>query len=143
MDTYRKLLVAIDLVADSRQVLQAAVDMAEHQAVDITVLHVTQRAASIYGQAVNERIHIKDNQQRESLFAQVAELTEQVGLGREHIRISFGQPVTEIINMARKEQSDLIIIGSHGRHGVKLLLGGTANAVLHHAPCDVLAVRIT
>jgi universal stress protein A len=37
---------------------------------------------------------------------------------------------------------DLIVIGSHGREGIQRLLGSTANAVLHGAPCDVLAVRI-
>ena len=37
---------------------------------------------------------------------------------------------------------DLIVIGSHGRHGLALLLGSTANSVLHHARCDVLAVRL-
>jgi universal stress protein A len=36
----------------------------------------------------------------------------------------------------------LIVVGSHGRHGVRLLLGSTANGILHHAKCDVLAVRI-
>jgi universal stress protein A len=37
---------------------------------------------------------------------------------------------------------DLIIIGSHGRHGIRILLGSTANAILHSAKCDVLAVRV-
>ena len=34
------------------------------------------------------------------------------------------------------------MVGSHGRHGLALLLGSTANDVLHGAPCDVLAVRL-
>ncbi|MEO1899758.1 MAG: universal stress protein, partial [Methylococcales bacterium] len=38
---------------------------------------------------------------------------------------------------------DLIVVGSHGRHGLALLLGSTANGVLHHAVCDVLAVRLS
>ena len=38
--------------------------------------------------------------------------------------------------------ADLIVIGSHGRHGLALLLGSTANGVLHGAPCDVLAIRV-
>ncbi|WP_292363901.1 universal stress protein, partial [Methylophaga sp. UBA1464] len=37
---------------------------------------------------------------------------------------------------------DLIVVGSHGRKGIKMLLGSTANAILHHARCDVLAVRL-
>jgi len=48
----------------------------------------------------------------------------------------------EIIKIAEENNVDLIIVGSHGRHGLALLLGSTANGVLHHAKCDVLAVRI-
>jgi universal stress protein A len=47
-----------------------------------------------------------------------------------------------ILGAAKDHQVDLIVVGSHGRHGLALLLGSTANAVLHGAPCDVLAVRI-
>lgn len=36
----------------------------------------------------------------------------------------------------------MIVVGSHGRHGLALLLGSTANDVLHGAPCDVLAVSL-
>ncbi len=47
-----------------------------------------------------------------------------------------------ILDAAREHGVDLIVVGSHGRHGLALLLGSTANAVLHGAPCDVLAVRL-
>jgi len=53
-----------------------------------------------------------------------------------------GHAATQILQLAEDKQVDLIVIGSHGRHGWKLLLGSTANAVLHEAKCDVLAVRI-
>ena len=38
--------------------------------------------------------------------------------------------------------ADVIVVGSHGRHGIALLLGSTANGVLHGATTDVLAVRV-
>ena len=53
-----------------------------------------------------------------------------------------GNTKREILNMAEEENVDLIVIGSHGRSGIQLLLGSTANTVLHGAPCDVLAVRV-
>ena len=43
---------------------------------------------------------------------------------------------------SRTSAVDLIVVGSHGRHGLALLLGSTADAVLHHAKCDVMAVRL-
>ena len=48
----------------------------------------------------------------------------------------------EIHTLANEINTDLIVIGTHGRSGLKLLLGSTANSVLHSAKQDVLAVRI-
>ena len=50
--------------------------------------------------------------------------------------------IREAHKTAREQGADLIIVGSHGRHGLALLLGSTANGVLHGASCDVLAVRV-
>ena len=60
----------------------------------------------------------------------------------EQRHLAYGQPRQEIHRLAEEQQCDLIIVGSHGRHGLALLLGSTANDVLHGAPCDVLAVRL-
>jgi universal stress protein A len=53
-----------------------------------------------------------------------------------------GNTRREILRVAEENGVDLIVLGSHGRQGIQLLLGSTANAVLHGAPCDVLAVRV-
>jgi universal stress protein A len=55
--------------------------------------------------------------------------------------VSLGAPKQEIVDFARAQGIDLIVLGSHGRHGLARLLGSTASAVLNHAHCDVLAVR--
>jgi len=44
--------------------------------------------------------------------------------------------------LAEKINADLIVLGTHGRHGLGLMLGSTANAVLHGAPCNVLTVMV-
>ena len=48
----------------------------------------------------------------------------------------------EIHSKAEEIGADLIVVGSHGRYGLALLMGSTANGVLHGATCDVLAVRV-
>jgi universal stress protein A len=63
-------------------------------------------------------------------------------LGDEQRHLAYGQPRQEIHRLAEEQGCDLIVVGSHGRHGLALLLGSTANDVLHGAPCDVLAVRL-
>ena len=56
--------------------------------------------------------------------------------------ILHGVPFYEIIQFARKERIDLIILGSHGRTGLKqVLFGHTAEKVVKKAPCPVLTVR--
>ncbi|MFW5825636.1 MAG: universal stress protein, partial [Marinobacter sp.] len=47
-----------------------------------------------------------------------------------------------IHQLSEDKDVDLVVVGSHGRKGFQLLLGSTANGVLHGARCDVLAVRI-
>ena len=54
----------------------------------------------------------------------------------------FGRPESELQRAAEAKGADVIVVGSHGRHGLALLLGSTANGVLHGATCDVLAVRV-
>jgi len=44
--------------------------------------------------------------------------------------------------LAKEQGCDLIVVGSHGRHGLALLLGSTANDVLHARRRDVLAVKL-
>jgi len=61
---------------------------------------------------------------------------------KENSHLTYGQPRQEIHHLAKEHGCDLIVVGSHGRHGLALLLGSTANDVLHGAPCDVLAVKL-
>jgi universal stress protein A len=60
----------------------------------------------------------------------------------DHQHLIFGRPEAEIHRVAEELEADLIVVGSHGRHGLALLLGSTANGVLHGAKTDVLAVRV-
>lgn len=57
-------------------------------------------------------------------------------------RVESGNVKAEIMRVAREQQVDLIVIGSHERHGLSILLNLTEDTVLHAAPCDVLAVRL-
>jgi nucleotide-binding universal stress UspA family protein len=57
--------------------------------------------------------------------------------------IRDGHPRTGIVDEARKWRADLIVLGSHGRTGLKrLLLGSVAASVVGHAPCSVEVVRL-
>jgi len=68
-------------------------------------------------------------------------LVKRLNITEQDLHIPVGHTSDEILTFAEKENVDLIITGSHGVHGLQLLLGSTANAILHGAKCDVLAVR--
>jgi len=73
----------------------------------------------------------------------IRERAATFGIDPERVALRIGRPAAEIRAQAEHLKADLIVIGSHGRHGLpSVLLGSTANGVLHGAPCDVLTVRI-
>jgi nucleotide-binding universal stress UspA family protein len=58
-------------------------------------------------------------------------------------RVIHGDPRIVLEETARSEQADLVVVGSHGRSGIKkLLLGSVAAHVMTHAPCPVLVIRV-
>ena len=142
MGTYNKILVAIDLSYEAEQVLQAAADIAVDNKAQISIIHVADNPVTPYSQWSDYVVPFSEAQVREALFSKLADIVENVGLSRSLITIDFGRPIDVIIDRADKDQADLIVVGSHGRHGITVLLGSTANGVLHHANCDVLAVRV-
>lgn len=73
---------------------------------------------------------------------QLSALAKKLGVPDERVWVEMGSPKFEINRIAVENTVDLIVVGSHGRHGLALLLGSTSNGVLHHAQCDVLAIRL-
>ena len=69
---------------------------------------------------------------------QMAALGERMGVGAENRHIELGTTGRTILRFASDLDVDLIILGSHGRHGLAVLLGSTARSVLNGASCDVL-----
>ena len=133
MAAYKKILIAVDISGETEQVLESATDIAEQNNAEIIVLHVAETPVSPYSQWSDYIVPISEMQLQEALFSQLSELVENAGLSKSLIHI---------VEQAEKNEVDLIVMGTHGRHGLKRLLGSTANGVLHHTNCDVLAVRI-
>ena len=142
MTAYRKVLVAVDSSDEAIQVLQAANALPDIADAEIFVLHVAEHPQAAYGQWL-VYLPINEGQLQEKLLERLNERVTKSGLKVTNSRVEFGRAIDEILVTAKNQGVDLIVIGSHGRHGIKLLLGSTANGVLHRAECDVLAVRIS
>jgi universal stress protein A len=73
---------------------------------------------------------------------QMEVLGNRLGIESADRHIEIGGTGHTILRLASALGTDLIVLGSHGRHGLSVLLGSTARTVLNGAGCDVLAVRI-
>ena len=52
-----------------------------------------------------------------------------------------GDPADALIQAAKEQSADIIVLGSRGMRGARRVLGSVPNKVSHHAPCDVLIVQ--
>lgn len=137
---YKKILIAVDVHADYQQILQRGLDVADAVS-DITLLHVTPPEVyfSPYGVAAPGNLV---NDARQKAEDKLAEVAAAHGIERHQTQVNIGHASDEIHSLAEEIGADLIVIGTHGQRGLRLLLGSTANAVLHGVSCDVLVVRV-
>lgn len=142
MSQYQTILLAIDLTDEADFVAQKAISLAGTGKADIHIIHVIEPISFAYGGDIPMDFStIQDDIQRQA-EQQLSELANRYKIPADHQHIAMGRPETEIHQLSEKISADIIVIGSHGRHGLALLLGSTANGVLHGAKCDVLAVRV-
>ncbi len=142
MSQYQNILVAIDLSDDSTAVVQRGRAIAAHNGAQLHLVHVIEPLSFAYGgdipmdfSGIQEEIHQQATQQ-------MRRFAESNKIDVPHQHLVLGKPEVEIHATARDLGTDLIVVGSHGRHGLALLMGSTANGVMHGAQCDVLAVRV-
>lgn len=138
----RRILLPIDFSKNARQALCYAIPLAAQFGAHITLLHVV--APVIYPTemaivVMNEKITV--NASRRHLAEFVGKFIPEKLLGK--IIVRGGQPYFEIAEAAREMKADLIVLTTHGYTGIqRVLLGGTAERIVRHAPCPVLTIRI-
>jgi universal stress protein A len=141
MSEYNTILVAIDLSSEAELVARKAAAFAQSAGGELHMVHVVEPVNFAYGGDIPiDFSNIQDEIQKQA-EAQLAQLATSLGTPCQQHLVA-GRAEVEIHALADKIGADLIVVGSHGRHGLALLLGSTANSVLHGAKCDVLAVRV-
>ncbi|MEQ4312961.1 universal stress protein [Pseudomonas syringae] len=140
---YQHIVVAIDLTDECDPVIRRASMLADASGAKFSVVHIVEPLAMAFGGDVPMDLSQLQQQQIDQAKEKLGKLKlkyPQIKDDQSHL--VFGQPRQEIHRLAKSQGCDLIVVGSHGRHGLALLLGSTANDVLHGAPCDVLAVSL-
>jgi universal stress protein A len=141
MGEYNTILVAVDLSSEAELVARKAATLAQGTGAKLHMVHVVEPVNFAYGGDVPIDFSTIQDEIQKQAETQLAQLATTVGIPCERHLVA-GRAEVEIHALADKIGADLIVLGSHGRHGLALLLGSTANSVLHGAKCDVLAVRV-
>lgn len=143
MKHYDKILLAVELDSDcDEEPIKKAQELQKEFNANLYLVHAIEHMSSYgaaYGVAAGADI---EEMLLENAQESMRKVASKVGVSDENQIIKVGPARTIILEEAEKLGADLIVVGSHGRHGIRLLLGSTANAVLHGALCDVLAVRV-
>lgn len=142
---FSRILIPTDFSQPSRHAFAYAVDLNRLFGARLYLVHVMQDFTEFseynLSPTILPQLYLEFEQNATN------KLEEMVGLmvpGNMHCDtyILHGVPFYEIIQFARAEQVDLIVVGSHGRTGLKhVLFGHTAEKVVKKAPCPVLSVR--
>jgi universal stress protein A len=145
MKNYQHILIAADFSEHSQQVINRAQQIAERCQGKLSICHIIENvpiADFAYEPMISIDLDMRDAM-LDSGKKNIADIAQKFDIPTENQWVEFGSPSLNVVSLAKEHGVDLIVVGSHGRHGIKLLLGSTANGVLHHALCDVLAVRLT
>jgi universal stress protein A len=143
---YGHILAAVDQSEEAEAVVDRARKLADHHKARLSLCSVVKPLTHVYGGLdmmayTQAGVNFEEqavNQARQLLEA----LGRRFGVAAKDVHVSVGAPPAQIVETAEAVGADMIVVGSHGKHGLGLLLGSTANGVLHQAGCDVLTVRI-
>lgn len=146
----RRILIALDATDEAEEVLEGAAALDPRGTVEFEVITVIPPlmagVSGMDGASFAASWPLRDMEETiaQETTRNIRERVAAFGITPDRVATRIGRPAIEIKAHAEKIGADLIVIGSHGRHGLSgVMLGSTANGVLHNAPCDVLTVRIS
>ena len=145
MAPFRKILVPLDFSRCSDDALEAACELSKRFDAPITLLHAyvipTYPLPEGYVMASAETVAEVLSKTKEAMdrYRGRAEALGAIGV---EVLMTEGPAFAEIIRVAREKSIDLVVMGTHGRTGIRhALLGSVAEKVVRKAPCAVLTIR--
>ncbi|MBA3314301.1 MAG: universal stress protein [Planctomycetota bacterium] len=136
---HKTVVVPVDFSDDTEASIRAGLERVEDPS-GLHLLHVVfPLDVRTHGLLPAE---VSDRSREETAETHLRELTTLLGAETAHITVLAGDAGLQTADYAKKVDADLIIVPSHGYHGVKrFLLGSTAERIIRHAHCSVLGAR--
>ncbi len=139
MLSIRTILHPTDFSEYSMNACRLACALARDYGARLIILHVAHETSIIYGEMIvppDADLHLEQARDR---LLQLDVPDAGISVQRQ---IEDGDPVIEILRVTDEIQADLIVMGTHGRRGLKrILMGSVAEGVMRKARCPVLTVR--
>ena len=137
---YKRVLLATDFDEIGLEAARKAQKIAEESSAQLLLVHVVEPipAYAYPGFAGFAEVEVSIREQAEH---ELNALAEKLRVDKKNCFLEFGSIKNEVLRVAEEHKTDLIVTGSHGRHGLALLLGSTADSIVHGAHCDILIVR--
>lgn len=137
---YKRVLFATDFDDVGIKAAEKAKKIADENKAELYLVHIVEPipAYAYPGFAGFAEVEVSIREQAEK---ELSSLAKKIGISSQFCLIEFGSTKNEILRVAHEKNVDLIVTGSHGKHGLALLMGSTAGAIMHHADCDVLIVH--
>lgn len=141
-----RILFPTDFSEGASNALSYAVDLAEHYNARLYILHVVydiQRAAGFNIPHISSDELYDELKDWAAKELEKSSIEETRGLSNIEKVVVQGIPYEEIVDFAKKEKIDMIVIGTYGRSGLeRFIYGSTAERVVRIAPCPVVTVRV-
>lgn len=134
-----KVIVPVDFSAASPESISASLELVDHSS-RLHLIHVMLPLDTVSpGVLLGD---ITDEQRKQKVSEALSQLAQENNASEAHLDVLIGTPGLEITDYARRHNADMIVIPSHGYHGLKrLFIGSVTERVLRHAPCRVLVLR--
>jgi universal stress protein A len=142
----KKILCPIDFSTPCYKALARARELAAHFSSSLTLLHVVSPIPVIPNSTFPSAAHVPDllSEMEESARQSLADVEKEVAAAGIDCksRVVHGAPADQIVATAAAEQTDLVVIATHGMTGWKrVLFGSVAEKVVRYCPCEVLTIR--
>src|SRR4030066_50651 len=141
-----KILVPVDGSKHSMEAVRIALKYAKATKTDISLMTVTPYVPGLdleLSAKELQRLEAGFKSRGEDILAEAQKILKSEGISSSTILASAISPADEIVNTAKKEKVDLIIIGCRGLGSAasRFLMGSVASKVATHAPCSVYIAK--
>jgi nucleotide-binding universal stress UspA family protein len=146
---FKKILVPVDGSRTSRLGLEEAIKLAKDRDATLYLLHVVEEQVTVQEASVGGGRYVDDfrrtlREDGKAILSDAEAIAKKKNVRTKSLVVeNIASPIADVIvNQAKKLKVNLIVLGTHGRRGIKrLVMGSDAEGVVREAPVPVLLVR--